>query len=170
MPSMALKDRIQELLDAGFKKGVLAKSAGKSPAAVTHWLNGETKEIKADSAAGLQALTGYSSIWISEGKGPKHSAQSGSNPADYKQKKPIAGEFIDSVAIDINVNRRAPPTAQEMVANLSEFLAGVEPGRMGTVIAALADLARNPNDEVLRDSLARMMAPAAFTLQDQRTG
>lgn len=69
--AMALKDRIQELLDAGFKRAALAKAAGKSPAAVTHWLNGETKEIKADSAAGLQVLTGFNSVWISEGKGPK---------------------------------------------------------------------------------------------------
>ena len=68
---MALKDRIQELIDAGFRKSELAKAAKKSPAAVTHWLNGETKEIKADSAAGLQALTGFSSVWISEGLGPK---------------------------------------------------------------------------------------------------
>jgi phage repressor protein C with HTH and peptisase S24 domain len=68
---MALKDRIQELVNAGHKKAHLAKAAGKSPASVTHWLNGETKEIKSDSAAGLQALTGFNAVWISTGKGPK---------------------------------------------------------------------------------------------------
>ena len=68
---MALKDRIQELVDAGYKNADLARAAGKSRAAVTHWLNGETLEIKADTAAGLQTLTGYNSIWISTGKGPK---------------------------------------------------------------------------------------------------
>lgn len=74
IPDMALKDRIQELVTGGYKKSQLAKAAGKSPAAVTHWLNGDTLEIKADSAAGLQALTGYSSVWISEGKSPKMAA------------------------------------------------------------------------------------------------
>ncbi|NMM21558.1 MAG: LexA family transcriptional regulator [Rhodoferax sp.] len=74
---MALKDRIQELVDAGYTKSKLAKAAGKTPPAVTHWLNGDTKEIKADSAAGLQALTGYSSVWISEGRGPRMAVPSG---------------------------------------------------------------------------------------------
>ena len=68
---MALKDRIQELVDAGYRPSDLAKAAGKSRAAATHWLNGETLEIKADSAAGIQALTGYNSVWIATGKGPK---------------------------------------------------------------------------------------------------
>lgn len=116
IPDMALKDRIQELIKAGFKKGQLARAAGKSPAAVTHWLNGETKEIKSDSAAGLQALTGYSSVWISTGKGPRQiSEKSSGNTAigdsgaiefdDLKQMAELsvpllswvrAGEFCDS--------------------------------------------------------------------------
>lgn len=68
---MSLSDRIQFLVDAGFKKSDLAKASGKTPAAVSAWINGSTKEIKSDSAAGLQALTGFSAIWIATGKGPK---------------------------------------------------------------------------------------------------
>lgn len=75
IPDMALKERIQELVDAGYKKAQLAKAAGKTRAAVTHWLNGETLEIKADSAAGLQNLTGYNAIWIATGKRPKQISQ-----------------------------------------------------------------------------------------------
>ena len=74
IPDMSLKDRIQELVNAGYKKSQLARAAGKSASAVTHWLNGETAEIKADSAAGLQALTGFNAVWISTGKGPKRVA------------------------------------------------------------------------------------------------
>ncbi len=95
---MALKDRIQELVDVGHKRAALAKAAGKSPAAVTHWLNGETKEIKADSAAGLQTLTGYSSVWISEGKGPKLAAQQKQSVLDLDQ--PLAGESIAPIATE----------------------------------------------------------------------
>lgn len=73
IPDMALKDRIQELVDAGHSKSELARAAKKSPAAVTHWLNGATLEIKSDSAAGLQALTGFNAVWIATGKGPKKS-------------------------------------------------------------------------------------------------
>lgn len=86
---MALKDRIQELLDAGFKKGELAKAAGKTSAAVTHWLNGSTSDIKSDSAAGLQALTGYSSVWLSTGKGPKKIAVGNVTTARPRKKVPL---------------------------------------------------------------------------------
>lgn len=74
IPDMALKDRIQELVNAGYKKSELAQAAGKTAAAVTHWLNGETQEIKSSSAIGLQSLTGFSAVWISSGKGPKKMA------------------------------------------------------------------------------------------------
>lgn len=68
---MALKERIKEILDAGFTSADLARAAGKTPASVTFWLSGATKSIKGDSAAGLEALTGYSASWIATGKGEK---------------------------------------------------------------------------------------------------
>lgn len=68
---MSLSTRIQEIVDAGYKKSALARAAGKSAAAVTQWISGETKDIKADSAAGIQAVTGFSAVWIATGKGPK---------------------------------------------------------------------------------------------------
>lgn len=68
---MTLKDRIQEVLNAGYGKAELARAAGKTPPAVTHWLTGASKEIKSDSAAGIQALTGFNAVWIATGKGPK---------------------------------------------------------------------------------------------------
>lgn len=68
---MALKDRIQEIVDAGFKRSALARAAKKTPSAVTQWLSGETQEIKSDSAAGIQALTGFNAVWIATGRLPK---------------------------------------------------------------------------------------------------
>lgn len=165
---MALKDRIQELLDAGFKKGVLAKAAGKSPAAVTHWLNGETKEIKADSAAGLQALTGFSSVWISEGKGPKRVALNGQSIAGQNQ--PLAVESIASGATNINVNRQAPQSAHDVATALVGLMARVEPGHRDAVASLLSSLARNPADPLLTEMLVKILDPAAFTQPEQRTG
>ena len=66
-----LSNRIQEIVAAGYKKAEVARAAGKSPAAVTQWISGETKEIKADSAAGIQKVTGFSAVWIATGQGPK---------------------------------------------------------------------------------------------------
>ena len=105
IPVMALKDRIQELVDAGYKNTELATAAGKSRAAVTHWLNGDTIEIKADSAAGLQALTGFNAVWISTGKGPKKTTENTAPGPTIKGEVPLlsnvqAGmytEFVDNL-------------------------------------------------------------------------
>lgn len=72
---MALKDRIQALLDAGFTRTQIAKAAKKSQSAVTQWLSGDTKELKSDSAAGIQAVTGFSAVWLATGNGPRLAAE-----------------------------------------------------------------------------------------------
>lgn len=68
---MALKDRIQEIIDAGFSKAAVARAAGVTPAAVTHWLSSGSKEIKGPAAAGIQVATGFSAAWVASGKLPK---------------------------------------------------------------------------------------------------
>lgn len=68
---MALKDRIQALLDAGFTRTEIAKAAKKSQSAVTQWLSGDTKELKSDSAAGIQAFTGFNAVWLATGQGAR---------------------------------------------------------------------------------------------------
>ncbi|CUA97816.1 hypothetical protein GL58_18675 [Comamonas testosteroni] len=72
---MALKDRIQALIDAGFTRTEIAKAAKKSQSAVTQWLSGDTKELKSDSAAGIQAVTGFSAVWLATGNGPRLAAE-----------------------------------------------------------------------------------------------
>lgn len=67
-----LKQRTEEAIEAGFTVGQLSAAAGKSSSAASQWLSGGTKTLKADSAAGLAALTGWSAEWWATGKGPKH--------------------------------------------------------------------------------------------------
>lgn len=86
---MSLSKRILEIVDAGYKKSAIARAAGKSPAAVTQWISGETKEIKADSAAGIQAATGFSAVWIATGKGPKMAAVGNVSPAHERKRVPL---------------------------------------------------------------------------------
>lgn len=74
IPEMALSDRIKIVIDAGYTRTQIAKAAGKSQGAVTQWLSGDTKELKSDSAAGIQALTGFSAVWLATGKGPRMAA------------------------------------------------------------------------------------------------
>ena len=71
---MPLSDRIQEVIKAGFTRTQIAKAAGKSQGAVTQWISGDAKELKSDSAAGIQALTGFSAVWLATGKGPRMAA------------------------------------------------------------------------------------------------
>lgn len=67
-----LSHRILEAMHgAGLKKLQLAKATGKSSGAVTQWIDGSTKTLKAETAAKLQAATGYSAVWLVTGKGEK---------------------------------------------------------------------------------------------------
>lgn len=68
---MTLSDRIKAVIAAGFTRTQIAKAAGKSQGAVTQWISGDTKELKSDSAAGIQALTGFNAVWLATGKGPR---------------------------------------------------------------------------------------------------
>jgi len=69
-----LQDRAQEAIDAGFKPAQLARAAGISNAAVSHWLAGRSKALKAESAIGLQKLTGWAADWWITGRGLKAAA------------------------------------------------------------------------------------------------
>jgi SOS-response transcriptional repressor LexA len=66
-----LKQRTEEAINAGFSVGQLSAAAGKSSSAASQWLSGGTKTLKADSAAGLAALTGWSAEWWATGKEPR---------------------------------------------------------------------------------------------------
>jgi transcriptional regulator with XRE-family HTH domain len=69
---MQLKDRIREAIEgSGKSKADVARDCEVTNAAVTHWLNGDTKSLKAEIALGLEASTGYRARWILHGKGQK---------------------------------------------------------------------------------------------------
>lgn len=71
---MGLADRIKEAM-GDRKPGAFAKETGVSPAAVTQWLDGSTKTLKAETAEKIEAVTGYSWRWLTSGRGPKLAAQ-----------------------------------------------------------------------------------------------
>lgn len=72
---MSLQERIKEAIQAAIDRGAtigdIAKAAGKTPSAVSQWKSGTIKSLKADSAAGLERITGYRSAWLITGKGDK---------------------------------------------------------------------------------------------------
>lgn len=74
----------------GMKPADLAREAGVTQAAVSQWLDGTTRSLKAEKAARIEAATGYRASWIVTGKGPKKTAESGDQVdwqmlGDYRQ-------------------------------------------------------------------------------------
>jgi transcriptional regulator with XRE-family HTH domain len=67
---MELKDRINAAMHhAGLEKAELAARSRVTKAAVTQWLDGTTKSLKADKAESLAAATGVSIKWLVTGVG-----------------------------------------------------------------------------------------------------
>ena len=72
---MSLKDRVKEAMDdAGISAADLARATKSTNAAVTFWLNGQTKTLKGEKAAMIETATGYNAQWIISGKGEKKKA------------------------------------------------------------------------------------------------
>lgn len=67
---MTLASRIREAM-GGKSPADIARATKKTESAVSQWLDGSTKSIKGDTAAMLEAATGYRAAWISTGKGAK---------------------------------------------------------------------------------------------------
>lgn len=75
MTAMTLAERIREAIQhSGKSQAQIATDTGKSPGAVTQWLDGSTKSLRADTAEALERATGYNAAWLVTGKGPKLAA------------------------------------------------------------------------------------------------
>jgi len=59
---------------AGLRPADLARATKKTSGAVAMWLGGGIKSLKADSAAAIESVTGYSADWIVTGRLPKRRA------------------------------------------------------------------------------------------------
>jgi SOS-response transcriptional repressor LexA len=75
MSPMTLAERIREAINHSAKsQAQIASETGKSPGAVTQWLDGSTKSLRADTAAALERATGYNAAWLVTGNGTKLAA------------------------------------------------------------------------------------------------
>jgi transcriptional regulator with XRE-family HTH domain len=75
---MGLAERIKEAIDGAKNpdgtpktKAQIARECEVSGGAVSQWLSGEVKGLKADTIVYLEQATGYRANWIVHGKGPK---------------------------------------------------------------------------------------------------
>ena len=97
---MSLQERIQEAMDAAEMSAAdLARATKCSRAAVTHWLNGDTRSLKAETAELIEQATGYSSSWLVTGKGPKKSGEP--RPPHIPVDVSYLSKILDSVAPEL---------------------------------------------------------------------
>lgn len=69
---MNLSDRIREAIAySGKSQAQIATETKKSPGAVSQWVDGRIKNLRADTAEALAHATGYRASWLVTGKGPK---------------------------------------------------------------------------------------------------
>lgn len=69
---MKLSDRIREAITAsGKSQAQIAVETKKTAGAVTQWLDGSIKTLRAETADALEKATGYRAAWLVTGKGPK---------------------------------------------------------------------------------------------------
>lgn len=75
---MTLASRIREAM-GDMSAADFARAVKVTHAAVTFWLDGTTKSLRADKATLIEQVTGYRSSWIVTGKGPKKVSPSVAN-------------------------------------------------------------------------------------------
>lgn len=69
---MNLSDRIREAIThSGKNQAQIAVETKKSPGAVSQWLDGRIKGLRAETAEALERATGYTATWIATGRGPR---------------------------------------------------------------------------------------------------
>lgn len=79
---MELSERIQQaLLHSGKTQAAVAREMGITPSAITQWLSGRTKTLKAETAIALEKATGMKAAWIATGVG--HKLVDSNAPADH---------------------------------------------------------------------------------------
>ena len=90
---MTLADRIKEAMGDRSPASV-AEATKTSRGAVSLWMSGGIKSLKAETAARLEALTGYSAVWIATGKGEKMASPSNVQPVTTKGRVPLISWVI----------------------------------------------------------------------------
>jgi len=65
-----LRDRISKAMGE-ITPAAFSRQIGVSPAAVSLWLSGATKSLKAEHATKIEQATGYRATWLVTGNGPE---------------------------------------------------------------------------------------------------
>lgn len=79
---MTLSDRIREAITlSGKSQAQIATETHKSPGAVSQWVDGRIKSLRADTAEALEKATGVRAAWLVTGRGQKLAIDKNTQPA-----------------------------------------------------------------------------------------
>lgn len=170
-----LKDRIAEAMAAsGLKAHELAERVGVSEPAVSHWLSGRTKSLKAKMAQAVARTTGVRVDWLISGRGPKTEAMENISPAKSQGRVPViswiqAGEL--SEVLDIfhpgeavswadawHTNPSASSYALVVEGDSMTTTTGVRSFPEGTMLIVDPESATKPGDFVIAKDVVNQRA------------
>ena len=140
---MELKDRIKAAMNhAGLEKSELAVRARVSKGAVTQWLDGTTKSLRADKAESIAAATGVSSKWLVTGFGLMTSSIVNTTPSPENPK-----------------NLQPLPSVWATIEHLGKLLDALPSDKQAEAVQRLGALALG-DSEKNRAALVALLAPA----------
>lgn len=122
-----LQERMSELMTAkGWTVGEIARIAGVTSAAVSQWVgNGTGKQSKsignAEAAVRLEKASGFSWMWLAQGKGPKLAAIDA--PIEPKQLSTQAERLADALQVLTNALQKADRITRKSLEPLLAELA-----------------------------------------------
>jgi hypothetical protein len=108
-----LRDRMAIAIAAGHTPTAMARAADVESAAVSHWIAGRTKTLKAKSALGLAKLTGWNAEWWFSGKGPQDAVAG-----------QVAAACTGTPGYLAELAAKLPPHLQEKLVAYADLLAG----------------------------------------------
>lgn len=131
----ALSTRLEEIMAAkGWKHADLMRVSGQSSSVVSQWLGKGSKDIKSitkiDAIMGIARESGYSMLWIAEGRGPK---------------------FVNQAQLLASEAPPKPYNLDGLLDQLGVLLASVPPDRRQATAHALSGWAANGGAQVWRD-------------------
>lgn len=144
---LTLTERLQEIMAAkGWGHADLMRVSKQSSSVVSQWLGKSSKHIKTitklDAIIGIAEASGYSMMWIAQGRGPRFPAQPGT----------ATPKATESSAL--------PYTLDTQLEQFGMLLASIPVARRQAAANALAGWATSGGADVWRDMFLAAVRPS----------
>lgn len=154
MPTLMQRFALLQKEKPDISQADLARATGAKPPSVNAWFTGETKSMKAQTAAIAASLYGVNALWLATGKGPKE--------PQWIINRALAGLGPEPLAPPIS-----SVTLDQAIGVMALNFADADSSTRETCAALLASLARNPeNHQKISTALKALLVSKDEVLQD----